>query len=140
MPGRTISMAVGALAMSTAVASADRPFGPGTWQSQNGSILTIAAADSASGRLAGDFVTTNSGPGCEANGAHQPIAGWYNWTNHVLTFSVNWTEKGCDSVVAWSGHFDSATGGIKVIWTRVSGLNGSNMNTGVGDFLPLTKP
>jgi hypothetical protein len=126
-------LANGALASDAALTA-------GSWKSGNGSVLTIASVDQNSGRLEGHFVTTNSGPGCTANGKQQRIAGWYNAISHVITWSVNWDEAGCNAVVAWTGHFDGATGAIATLWTRESVANGEpQTNTGAGKFLPVQK-
>jgi hypothetical protein len=130
-----------ALVASAAQAMGDAQlFGPGVWVSQNNTVLTISSLVPATGQLSGTLVTQTSKPTCTANGIPQPIAGWYNAANHLLTFSVNWDEKGCNAVVSWSGHFDPETGVIALNWTRVSGLNGTTTDIGTGEFRPQSPP
>jgi hypothetical protein len=105
---------------------------PGDWHSQNGSTLTLTHVDAETGALEGRFSTAVVQPGCHAAGQVQVIVGWYDNDSGAVTFSAHVPQKGCHAVIAWSGHYDEATGRISTQFMRTS-ANPASLS-GVADF------
>ncbi|HEY0281276.1 MAG TPA: avidin/streptavidin family protein [Rhizomicrobium sp.] len=105
-----------------------------SWQNGLGSTLTITNVQ-ATGQFSGYYVTAVASPGCQAVGIQQPLIGWISQSN-AITFAVNWTAAGCNSVTAWSGNYNPNNGNISTIWILSSSPGWSNMNIGSDTFVP----
>jgi hypothetical protein len=107
-----------------------------TWHNQLGSTLTIDNYNRTTGLFSGTYVTAVASPGCQAVGKAQPMIGWLNTGSNAMTFAVNWTATGCNSVTSWSGQYNDANGQFATIW-MLSGSGGwSDMNIGSDLFVP----
>lgn len=80
-----------------------------SWVNEYGTVLRIDDVAS-NGRLSGT-VTTRAGWGA---GEAQPMTGWYFRHGGAITFSVYW--DGCESLTAWMGRINTATGGFQAMW------------------------
>ncbi|MGZ5934662.1 MAG: avidin/streptavidin family protein [Rhizomicrobium sp.] len=140
-------MSVKAIAAATVVLFAAGTFSPAlaagkafaagsTWHNELGSTLTITTYNPNSGLFAGTYVTAVASPGCQAVGKPLPVTGWLNTPSNAMTFAVNWTPTGCNSVTSWSGRFNPSNGQIPTIWTLTGSAGWSNMNIGMDLFVP----
>ena len=92
------------LAASTA-ASWAQGLAPSVWKSQQGAILKVLNADSASGNFSGIFI---SGPAGQCPAVPYNLAGHLQGPRVVFQTSRTWTAD-CSVTAVWSGHFVSPT-------------------------------
>ena len=92
------------LVASTA-ASWAQGLAPSVWKGQQGAILKVLNADSATGNFSGVFITGPNGP---CPGVPYDLAGRIQGPRAVFQTSRTWTSD-CSVTAVWSGRFVSPT-------------------------------
>jgi hypothetical protein len=78
---------------------------PSVWKGQQGAILKVLNADSATGNFSGVFISGPSGP---CPGVPYDLAGRIQGPRAVFQTSRTWTSD-CSVTAVWSGRFVSPT-------------------------------
>ena len=90
------------LVASTA-ASCAQGLAPSVWKGQQGAILKVLNADSATGNFSGVFISGPSGP---CPGVPYDLAGRIRGPRAVFQTSRTWTSD-CSVTAVWSGHLSA---------------------------------
>ena len=87
------------------------------WINQSGSTITFTSVDPTNGQLSGFYINNAKGYSCQ--GTPYQVTGYTYGT--LISWSVLWKNlhQNCQSITAWTGYLDSASGMIITDWKLV---------------------